>query len=225
MGLLHWTHLARARFEVPRHNNQLLPDSAISLLEGLVTALRILQPGHITAPLYWQEPDQREFLPGGLWGPLQEVPRLLYSTDYVFTEDRILPLRQLSERLCVLSESSVQLALRRFDMAYGRQASEDKCLDLWIALEALFVPDQGGDLTFRLSTRIARFLETVPDRRRDLAQGLRKLYGLRSRVVHGNVSTRDLPTQVAEIEDIVRRSLARFLDPAIEHDHNALDFD
>ncbi len=55
----------------------------------------------------------------------------------------------------------------------------------WIALEALFGTSQGGEITYRLSQRIAFFLGSNSEERKDISRLVKRAYSLRSDVVHG----------------------------------------
>ena len=81
----------------------------------------------------------------------------------------------------------------RFKVAVTRWAkaaspgdlSPDRLIDLRVALEALYVDSDGGEVTFRLSVTGARHLATSLDKRREVRRSLSKFYGLASRVIHG----------------------------------------
>ena len=62
---------------------------------------------------------------------------------------------------------------------------EIRYLMFWIVLEALFGPESPGELSFRLSQRIAFFLAADPDAARDVYDTVKTGYAWRSKVVHG----------------------------------------
>ena len=83
----------------------------------------------------------------------------------------------------------------------------------WMALEALFGPEDGREMTFRLSQRIAFFLEDNPVRAKDLFAIAKKGYGFRSKIVHGR--WKDDPestTRMAEVEVLLRRAFGHILE-------------
>jgi Apea-like HEPN len=113
-------------------------------------------------------------------------------------------------------------ALRRFGYSAERTRPDDKIVDLAIAAESLFLSDLGtsdrGELRFRLSTRMALFLEETVDARRRMAKFVRHAYRARSGIVHGgtasdeDVQTLDgsgasLQAFADELEGVVRRAL------------------
>ena len=44
---------------------------------------------------------------------------------------------------------AAELALRRFEDTYYAQSADDRLVDYWIALEALFLPKQRSELRWR----------------------------------------------------------------------------
>jgi hypothetical protein len=86
---------------------------------------------------------------------------------------------------------------------------------LWIALESLFGPEDGREMTFRLSQRIAMFL--APDRgaARALFGAVKDAYGFRSKIVHGKWQRdSDAMERLADIERWTRTALLRLLQQA-----------
>lgn len=82
----------------------------------------------------------------------------------------------------------------------------------WIVLEALFGPDDAHEITYRLSLRLARFLETDREQARSLFSVAKQCYKFRSKIVHGRWKDDPESTKrVAETETLVRRSLVRVL--------------
>jgi hypothetical protein len=82
----------------------------------------------------------------------------------------------------------------------------------WIALEALFGPEDAREMTFRLSQRIALFL--APDRAaaRELFNDVKEAYGYRSKIVHGRWRRDpDGLARMAEVEAWARQCLIRVL--------------
>ena len=65
----------------------------------------------------------------------------------------------------------------------GRYALEDKILDVAIALERMYEPES-PELTFRLKTRAACFLEADAERRKRVFQEIGRFYEARSGIVH-----------------------------------------
>ena len=59
-------------------------------------------------------------------------------------------------------------------------------LALWGALESIFVPQNQGEITFRISSYIAAFLFPPRDRRHQIFKDLKKLYSKRSTAAHSS---------------------------------------
>ena len=82
----------------------------------------------------------------------------------------------------------------------------------WIALEALFGPEDAREITYRLSQRVALFLAKDSSEARALFTKARNGYGFRSKIVHGrwkgNAKSQVL---MADAERLVRESLVRLL--------------
>jgi hypothetical protein len=96
---------------------------------------------------------------------------------------------------------------------------------LWIAIECLFGPADPRETTFRLSQRIALFLESDEGNARELFEKVKDSYSWRSKVVHGLRlaklnEEKSLPLLV-DLEQFVRRSLLSIL----ENDSMATIFD
>jgi len=58
-------------------------------------------------------------------------------------------------------------------------------MQFWICLEALFGPQDAREMTFRISQRIAFFLETDPVKAKYIFDQTKKSYSWRSKIVHG----------------------------------------
>ncbi|MDP9111293.1 MAG: HEPN domain-containing protein [Candidatus Eremiobacteraeota bacterium] len=119
--------------------------------------------------------------------------------------------------------SRVSIALRRLAVLFDRRTNEDRFIDAWIALEALF--GSGNEVRFRISQRIAYFLEPAGDARLDLFQRLVKLYDKRSSLVHGSLKQIQ-PNILEELYLVLPRALFRVIvSCGVAFDPNTLDED
>jgi Apea-like HEPN len=85
----------------------------------------------------------------------------------------------------------------------------------WIALEALFGPEDAREMTYRLSQRLAFFLDSDRAKAKELFATARKGYGFRSKIVHGRCrEDADSATRMAEAENFVRRSFLQLFQDA-----------
>ena len=87
---------------------------------------------------------------------------------------------------------------------------------LWITLECLFgLEHVQPETTFRISQRMALFLEEEKDKRHVLFGQIKKSYEWRSKIVHGlrlkKVADNDSQDLLLELETFVRRSLVAIL--------------
>lgn len=85
----------------------------------------------------------------------------------------------------------------------------------WIALEALFGPEDAREITYRLSQRVAFFLAKDRTEARNLLATAKSGYAFRSKIVHGRWKHDvDGESKMASTEDLVQRSLIRILEDA-----------
>ena len=104
----------------------------------------------------------------------------------------------------------------------GRADSQvDKLIDLGIALESLYLPDDSGELTYRLRTRGARYLGADLAERQELAGLLKTFYSARSKAVHtGEVrkphkvagQTVTTPDLISRVQELCLRSIRKAID-------------
>lgn len=100
--------------------------------------------------------------------------------------------------------------------ALGEQTWEIRFLLMWLGLECLFGPETPAETTFRLSQRMAFFLEKEGSKAREVFVRIKKSYDWRSRIVHGlrlsNLKGEESDSLVVELEELMRRSLVAILD-------------
>jgi hypothetical protein len=117
--------------------------------------------------------------------------------------------------LGVSQEGPVRAAGLMTVKALGNQTWEFRFLLLWLVLECLFGPETPQETTFRLSQRIAFFLEKDGSKAREVYACIKKSYEWRSRIVHGlrlsNVKGEKSDSLLVELEELVRRSLVEIL--------------
>ncbi|TRX51285.1 hypothetical protein FNH22_24425 [Fulvivirga sp. M361] len=89
------------------------------------------------------------------------------------------------------ADKALDIALNRFNYSFSRLNLEDKVIDLFISIEAMF-GDTGGELSYRISLRMAKFID-IPAEREFVFEFVKKMYGVRSKLVHGaSLSKKDL---------------------------------
>ena len=91
----------------------------------------------------------------------------------------------------------------------------DRAIDLRIALEALYLDSDVGELGFRLATTCARHLGGTLEERRDTWNAIRAFYGLASRIVHGSEESQSWGAEAPRIEqatELCRNGILKILE-------------
>lgn len=117
----------------------------------------------------------RDFFVEGGWGMFELNESDLPAVLTLF--------RMLEERNDSKQGHHLNVALTRFNKAYGRSSPEDRIIDLVIALESCLLPDRGEELAWRFGLRGAALLATQrkPFETKTL---LDSIYQARSKIVH-----------------------------------------
>lgn len=99
-----------------------------------------------------------------------------------------------------------QLAVRRYALSLEKKNLEDQLLDLWIALESLFVPDgKKGEITYKLRLRMAYYFGDTYAEREQVAQFVKRSYNHRSEIVHsGKMLGKALEHDVRRLRQMAR---------------------
>jgi hypothetical protein len=93
--------------------------------------------------------------------------------------------RQVFQSLIGLERPLPTLAFRRYMLSLEKVNAEDQLLDLWIALESLFVPDgKKGEITYKLRVRMAYYFGETFEERKRISDFIKKSYNHRSEIVH-----------------------------------------
>lgn len=113
------------------------------------------------------------------------------------------------------------VALNRFFRGRATEAAES-LLEYTIGLEAVLLPRKfEGELAFRLRVNAAWLLAENRIERHEVAKRLRKVYEIRSALVHGlnSPSAEDVRGAAAWAEDVLRRLLVRCISLGWPDDH------
>ena len=87
-----------------------------------------------------------------------------------------------------------------------------RCLLFWVALEAVFGPEDGREITYRLSQRVGFFLGASRVEARQLFDTAKAGYGFRSKIVHGQwKEDLNATKRMAKAEILFRLALVRIL--------------
>jgi len=162
----------------------------------VVTALRLLAPGLVTAPAMVSEEVPRK----GIFG-ISGVRQLKAAAQVAFVAPQsyrlqaaLVPdLLSIYGHLVKLGQgkTGIELPLRRFNQSYDRLAAEDRIIDLAIALESSLLFGIKDELKFRLAVRGATLLR-VAQPPADVYQALADMYDIRSLIVHEGKSLTEL---------------------------------
>jgi len=80
------------------------------------------------------------------------------------------------------------IALRMASFVADERQGDIALTLCWVALEALFSPNDPGETSYQTSLRLALFLEPDRDKARALYRRVKESYTMRSKVVHGRMS-------------------------------------
>ncbi len=102
------------------------------------------------------------------------------------------------------------VAMERFRQLYERDKSEDRLIDLFVALESLFGINQ--ELKYRLSINLASYLHSTGNKRREAFKKIGEAYNLRSKIVHGSTFNQTmLEETISYMEDCFREAINKIL--------------
>ena len=178
-----------------------------------VICLKLAKKGAITYGDVWIIPHR--------WSPFPGLARQSRSVQLSFFDIYRMAREDIPviERIWHSVEGHVEkpppfwmVALGRFDDSSLRHRPEDKLIDTWIGLEALFGKGVGvGELRYQLSLRLAHFLETDAGARKRVRDLAMDAYKLRGAVVHGEAKrdVKKLSELPNEMEMLLRRALCK----------------
>ena len=179
----------------------------------MLTALRLVQSNDVGIHSLWYV-DENSFgrfpIPRRLWS--DPIPSDSRSAQTVVTADVENEVIAIWPHLGgEPADSTLALALRRLNDSYHRSRLEDRHIDYWTALEALFLRVDEGELRYRAALLTARFIGVDLADRLDLFEKTKKSYDLRSKIVHGARPPKkmDVPAMINWTAALLRRVLRR----------------
>lgn len=210
-----WSHAIEYRWRRPAHIPVLYDDgTGVGTIREVVNAVRLHHPGVTGTTLVWTRPDPPPDLDGTFQQALLSAPDVLGSYQHPLATrlgpDDAAPLGSLLRGMrATRDDRRLALALRRFDSAYSRYEQEDSLIDLWIAFEALLLPER-SELSYRVALRIAQLVALDGEERRRVFREARSSYNRRSKVVHGEV-VEELDDAVEQTRELARRALRTWI--------------
>ncbi|UFJ42273.1 hypothetical protein LOK74_07210 [Brevibacillus humidisoli] len=133
------------------------------------------------------------------------LKRSLDGPAYLFDEEK----RQVFEQLLRQEGHFPPVPFRRYLLSLERENWEDRLLDLWIALESLFVPDgKKGEITYKVRMRTAYYFADTREQRKRLSDFIKHSYNHRSEIVHSGKSPETgVSEEVQTLAELVRITL------------------
>lgn len=170
------------------------------LSHKVVIALRLFKEGQIWPCFIFSKP--LTWLPhSGKWSFGGGLSSRGFHEEYLLTKDEAKKIESFWEKFCsfdLTKHSFLNVALNRFNYAYERNTPEDILIDCMIAFEALY-SEGPGDLSYKVSTRIARLLKEDPAEREDMSLFMKKNYGIISTIVHGDEISKKSLKKISEL--------------------------
>jgi hypothetical protein len=151
------------------------------------------------------------------WGSLDGIKAHLTDRAASLTVDDLARAAALHRAVGRLDrEAPVWIAIRLLWKSLTDTMWEVRVLLQWVALEALFGPENpGGEISYRLALRVACFLQTGHDSRTALFRRVKANYSWRSRIVHGSRLGKLTEKESAEVshdlEQVVREAIVAIL--------------
>lgn len=196
-------------FEVPKsyleihHTTTKLtfPDQqeATDIAQAVLLTLRLLKTNPIEISLYrWAVPNQPFWLPQSQTF-LHQVTNLMFHSAnfqhrsviagdrYVLTQEdaNILP-GLFKKAKKTLKNDKLRTTITRFADSYARAKLEDRLIDYWTALEALFfLEDEFQDMGKSLALAASYYLGSTSGERSTVYNDLTRSHTLRSHYIHG----------------------------------------
>lgn len=179
----------------------------------VLTAFRLLKPGTVKlgivityTPFLSGESTSTHSMsygPGNIFGP-----------KYWLDETEVSGLESnwnMLKKIDLKQNGHLNVGLRRFNLANERSSYEDILIDTNMAFESFVLRDMGdpqerGELRHRLSVRVAHLLGQNSDDMLEIYKTMKKIYDLRSLVVHGDMLKSDDFGYVEKAIDLCRRT-------------------
>jgi len=112
-------------------------------------------------------------------------------------------------------KKTIWLASRLIWKSLSETLWEIRVLIQWVAIESVFGPQSGGELSYRISQRIGFFLSDNREEAKNVFQKAKKHYGWRSRIVHGDALKKLTKEQSLDVsfdtQEYIRKALLKIL--------------
>ena len=210
-----WSHALDLRWEMVRRSPADYSPVDEKIID-VVRAMRLHHPGQVGYALTWTRIDPADWPGSGPWvRDRLTTSRSGSSFGVMGSSVEAQSVEKIRRLLAALratkGDKALSIALRRFDQASGREDDEDTLIDLWIAFEALLLPDGSTELNYRVALRLARLCGDTPEQREDIFSSAKESYRARSKIVHGESPPEAMPQILSRTRDIAREAVSRWL--------------
>ncbi len=206
-------------------------------MDFMISVLKLFKNQHIqSGGLYYQPVKKWRMDP---IKPHNTEPEILLSKNQFIIKDihELKKLEQFSKKYSSIKwndkNNYIKVAIKKFLAATDENTFDNKILDYSMAAECLYTSDEKEGLTTLIATRVAALLGRNKKQRIEYFKKWRALYGIRSKIIHGE-SIRDWLTKnnfktekdvIDHFDKIVRESIKRFIRLSTKNDNhkNALD--
>ncbi|WP_226663420.1 HEPN domain-containing protein [Microbulbifer aggregans] len=174
---------------------------------GFITALRLLADGSVGAAGCMHLPRYIGFMGGGGGIIDESISEPWGGRKLVITDSLISAAKGLCRKIKILQEkgslSSLETAVRRYNMSYQRKHFEDKVIDLTISLESSVLHGVKDELNYRLAVRCSSLLakKIKPETTFSFAKCL---YSLRSIIVHQGIIQKDVQSAPGSVKKVFK---------------------
>jgi Apea-like HEPN len=181
--------------------------------DTVVLALRLIKPDPIGIDsFYWRLIDQPfPILKDSTFNKMV-LPSTYQGARYTLTKADADILQALWPKAKkAYSNPDLLIAISRLEDAYSRTKDEDKLLDYWIALEALFLPEkQTRDMAESIALAVSYYIGQTEDSRKSIQASIRQSHELRSHIIHGKLGKkRALEEMIMKTGNYVRFALRK----------------
>ena len=195
--------------------------------ESLIDSLSLLETGnpqfgtiHRNVNNIWIHHDSRHEM------DVNEQKSMFFQKKQL---PRLLKISKLLENIDFSKKENnfIEISKRRFTSALSRSSNVDQLIDLMISLESLYAPNP-GEISVRLANRSSTLLAVNDDVREDYWLFIKKVYNIRSGIVHGdgirnteiNGKKYSLDDIILKLVDLARESLLIYLKLANQYSGN-----
>jgi len=191
-------------------------ERAVELFNLANLALWIVTPNPISVPAYFhfnRPDDPKSMISSGSGLGFLHHER---DKDNKLSIDDVALATKLHSVLFNLDRNKTTwIAARLVWKSLWERLWEIRVLIQWVAIEAIFGPQDGREITYRLAQRIGFFLGRDRKEAQKINDKAKKNYGWRSRIVHGsqlNKLTKQKSINIShESQEYIRRALLKIL--------------